>query len=96
VRIAIASEYPIRRLAVFAGHNEKVHVSDLGGCSDMDCGESLLIFVEGAGAGAPSGFISRETIPSRIGVRFLHLPNPSLDSPNVRPMSRRETKQDAY
>ena len=63
MRIAIASEYPIRRLAVFAGHNEKVHVSDLGGCSDMDCGESLLIFVEGAGAGAPSGFISRGSIP---------------------------------
>lgn len=37
MRTSIGGGYQ-SRLAVIAGHNEKVHVSDLGGCSDMDRG----------------------------------------------------------
>jgi hypothetical protein len=91
VRIAIASDYQMR-LAVIAGHNEKVHVSDLGGRSDMDCGESLQFSVEGAGAGAPSRFIPSEQ--SLSGLRFdsSTFRTLELDSTNVRLMSRRETR----
>jgi hypothetical protein len=95
MRIPIASDYP-SRLAVIAGHNEKVHVIPSAKIADMDRGESLLFSVEGAGAGAPSRFIPSEQ--SLFGLRFdsstfRTLP---IDSTSVRLMSRRENQQDAY
>jgi len=95
MRTPIASGYQ-GRLAVIAGDNEKVHVSDLGGCSDMDCGESLLFSVEGAGAGAPSRFIPSEQSLIGLGFDSSTFRTLSIDSTSVRLMSRRETQQNAY